>query len=273
MTKEFILPFAGMVKLEKRTSTGALSTNPADTYISAKDAVKKITRETTVESQPIESGNSFDPVRTRYTKYVQGIGVTLNSFDRQVYRMGTGAVNETTTTGAKAEITEEYEVPSTPFKVVLLYTASSIKAVKDSSTGLAITETTEETISTGTYKFDATTNSVEFNEDMAGISVIINYVAEATETSTDKLSITPTSGVYKVTLFYGIEGLKDGTAKSIVTATYDSLEFKDGLKHPDNDKELSEWSFNMSSVASQGDTKEEVTYTDKENLTVFTPAP
>jgi len=272
MTKEFILPFAGMIKFEKRTSAGTISTAPEDTYISSSDAVVKITRETTVESKTIESGNSYDPVRTRRTKYIQGLGVTLNSFDRQIYRMGTGATKTEVETNATTEIVEEHTVPTEGYKIVLPYTASSINNIKDATTGSAITVATEETVATvatGTYKFDETTNSVEFNEDMAGKTAIINYSVPSTSNSKDILSTTPTSGVYKVTMYYQTEDLKVGDTKTFVTAEYDSLEFKDGMKHPENSKDTPEWSFELSSVASQGNTKEIVTYTDETALTVF----
>lgn len=277
MVKELVLPYAGSIKLEKRTSTGAISTEQEDTYISALNAVKKITRDVSINKTPIETGNSLDPVRKVTTSYVNGISPTLNSFDRQIYRMGSGATKSDVSTDAKATLVIEDEVTKSgtgddaTYDVTLKYTIDSITKVYDRADGSEIVAIgSSESLATGKYELDATNNKLSFFSDMDGKKVTIEYVAKASKNSTDSLANIPTSGTYRVTLNYQADGLTSADNKVMVTAVYDSLEFAEGIAYPDNSKDMSDWTFKLTSVASQGTTRETVTYTDVADITVFT---
>jgi hypothetical protein len=262
---------AGTIMLQARTNEGPLSTSPDDVYVANKRIVKSISISASKEMEDIESGNSAYPVDKRARKVTGTVEVTLNAFDRQLHRFALGMDKETVTENATFPMVGmEYEVPSKDtYKIVLPYEVDSIIAIKEFSTGDTIAETTEETVTAGTYKFNTEENSIEFFSDMAGKKVTISYNAKAKEVSSDIMYATPVDRTYQLTTMGKAAVLKGPKGSKYQATIFDSVKFTGNIKVPDKTNTVGDWTVTLEMVEPYGEKAMVNKYIEKEDLTVF----
>jgi hypothetical protein len=264
---------AGTLMLTRRTASGVLSTNPADIYVTNKKIVKSINGSVSKTTYDIESGNSVYPADTRTEKTEGKFNLTLNAYDRQLYRFATGAVLEEVTSNATFDIIGiEYVVPSTaPHKIVLPYVAKKIISIADYDNGEQLSSTTD-SVGAGKYKFTEATNDIEFHTDMAGRKVVVSYTASASETSSDVLLATPVDYTYELKTYTEVSKLNGEIGTQLQLTIIDSVKFDGDITPPEKKNQAGDWSVSFKIVEPFGNKAVETKYVEATKLTAFTPA-
>lgn len=265
--KNLIFERAGGLKLTKRDSSGRLSKDAKEIYISNERIVQSIGYSFSKEANPIDSGNSNYPVDIRVTKIGSKVDIGLNAYDRQLFRFGMGATLKEEEVGFIG-ISERYAIPQDGVITLenVLSTVESI-AVKGATDDILYTMTDTVT-KTGEYKVDLDTNTITFDAADAGKSVLI-YAEFVAETTSDIMEKIPKDTTYQLEVLGKVGQIKGATDEMLDHLIFDSVKFSGELKPPQRTAKSEAWTVSFELVEPTGNKAMEWKYAEKAAIKKF----
>lgn len=262
-----IFEHAGAVMFRKRNADGTLSTDLNDILIIPESVVKSVDFSISKETYDIENGNSSYPTDTRPKKMDTKAKLTMNAFNRKLYRFATGAEYSDIATGAYFPVLGEKHTIGAGGTVTLQYTAKADGMLYVNGTDGTIYEKTTDTATAG--KFTYATNVLTFASADIGKTVEISYEAAATNVSSDIIGAIPVNNTYEVKLIGKAANIKGAAATKLDCITIDSAKFDGEISPPAKQNEAKEWTVNLKLVEPVGTQAVRWDYVDKANLTAY----
>lgn len=261
---------AGIFILTPRNADGSLVTDSSQIYVSNDRVVKSIQYTASKETTDIESGNSSYPVDSRVKKNTGKLEVTLNAFDRQLYRFATGAKIEEVANGY-ITIANNYTISETG-EIVFenqLYAAGKV-VVKASTTEKTYTQATGDTPTSDEYKVDTAGNKLVFNASEKGKVVVVVADFEG-ETTADIIGKVPGNTAYQLKVIGKVGQMKATSEEMLDNIIFDSVKFDGEIKPPARQNEAAKWSVSFTTVEPVGNNVMEWKYIPVNKVKMPTP--
>mgnify|MGYP001206385853 CR=1 FL=1 len=264
---------AGTLMLRRRLSSGLITTDNAEIYVANKPSIKEMSFSVSKEMQNIDSGNSNYPADIRPIKTGTKLAITMNAFDRQLFRFAAGMQYRETTSNAYATIIgEEHVIDATEGTVAITdktVKANGLMVIKDYATGMPYATASGDTPSENEYAFASATNTFTFNDADKGKKVIISYDALAGSTSEDYMSATPVDYTYEAIIMAPVGAFGTATDEQYNTMVLDSVKFSGEISPPKRANQSSDWTINLEITEPFGTDALTMKYVNKADFTAF----
>lgn len=264
---------AGTIMLRRRLSSGIITTDKSEIYIANKPSIKEIGFSVSKEMQNIDSGNSIYPADIRPIKIGTKMAITMNAFDRQLFRFGAGMSYVETTENAYATIIGEEHIIDASLGTIAI-TDKTVKStglieIKDYATGMPYAAASGGTPSENEYAFASATNTFTFNAADKGRKVILSYDALASSTSEDYMSATPVDYTYEMTIAGPVASFGTATDEQYSVMVFDSVKFSGEISPPKRANQSSDWTVNFEITEPFGTKALDMKYVNKADFTAF----